>query len=400
MRRRTKRALVLVGALTILAAACGSDNSGSSSATTAAAAATTATTAASGGATTAAAGPLKKVKLQLQWVTQAQFAGYFAAKDQGFFKKFGLDVELLEGAVDIIPQTVLAQGNADFAIAWVPKALASREQGANITDIAQIFQRSGTLQISFKDKNITAATALKGKTVGNWGFGNEFELFAGMTKAGLNPGSDVKLVQQEFNMTAFLNGDIDAAQAMTYNEYAQVLEAKNPATGKLFQPSELNVIKWQDDGTGMLQDAIWADTAKLKNDTAYQDTAVKLVAASIEGWAYCRDNPEKCRDIVVAAGSKLGNSHQLWQMNEINKLIWPATNGAGMIDKAAWDQTASISQQTKNQDGATVITKPPAADAYSNDYVTKALALVKADGVDAMGAGFKPLTVTLEEGGA
>jgi NitT/TauT family transport system substrate-binding protein len=400
MRRRTKRALVLVGALTILAAACGSDNSGSSSATTAAAAATTATTAASGGATTAAAGPLKKVKLQLQWVTQAQFAGYFAAKDQGFFKKFGLDVELLEGAVDIIPQTVLAQGNADFAIAWVPKALASREQGANITDIAQIFQRSGTLQISFKDKNITAATALKGKTVGNWGFGNEFELFAGMTKAGLNPGSDVKLVQQEFNMTAFLNGDIDAAQAMTYNEYAQVLEAKNPATGKLFQPSELNVIKWQDDGTGMLQDAIWADTAKLKNDTAYQDTAVKLVAASIEGWAYCRDNPEKCRDIVVAAGSKLGNSHQLWQMNEINKLIWPATNGAGMIDKTAWDQTASISQQTKNQDGATVITKPPAADAYSNDYVTKALALVKADGVDAMGAGFKPLTVTLEEGGA
>ena len=221
-----------------------------------------------------------------------------------------------------------------------------------------------------------------------------------MTKAGLNPGSDVKLVQQEFDMTAFLNGDIDAAQAMTYNEYAQVLEAKNPATGKLYQPADLNVINWQQDGTGMLQDAIWADTAKLKSDTAYQDTAVKLIAASIEGWAYCRDNAEKCRDIVVAAGSKLGNSHQLWQMNEINKLIWPATNGAGMIDKAAWDQTVSISQQTKNQDGATVLTKAPDADAYTNDYVTKALALVKADGVDAVGAGFKPLTVTLEEGGS
>ena len=299
------------------------------------------------------------MKLQLQWVTQAQFAGYFAAKDQGFFKKYGLDVDILEGAVDIVPQTVLAQGNADFAIAWVPKALASREQGANITDIAQIFQRSGTLQISFKDKNITTAADLKGKTVGNWGFGNEFELFAGMTKAGLNPGSDVSLVQQEFNMTAFLNGDIDAAQAMTYNEYAQVLEAKNPATGKLYQPSELNVINWQQDGTGMLQDAIWADTAKLKSDTAYQDTAVKLIAASIEGWAYCRDNAEKCRDIVVAAGSKLGNSHQLWQMNEINKLIWPSTDGAGMIDKTAWDQTVSISQQTKNADGATVLTKAP-----------------------------------------
>ena len=168
----------------------------SSSATTAAAATTArgttaapATTAASGGApTTAASGALKKVKLQLQWFTQAQFAGYFAAVDQGFYKKYGLDVDILEGGVDIVPQTVLAQGNADFAIAWVPKALQSREQGADITDIAQIFQRSGTLQVSFKDKNITDAAALKGKKVGNWGFGNEFELFAGMTKAGLEPG--------------------------------------------------------------------------------------------------------------------------------------------------------------------------------------------------------------------
>src|SRR5213075_351446 len=156
---------------------------------------------AGGGSAPPSAGP-QPVKLQLQWVTQGQFAGYFAAVDQGFYKKRGLDVQILEGGVDIVPQTVLAQGNADFAIAWVPKALASREQGANITDIAQIFQRSGTLQVSFKDKNITAAPALKGKKVGNWGFGNEFELFAGMTKAGLNPGSDVSLVQQQFDMQA------------------------------------------------------------------------------------------------------------------------------------------------------------------------------------------------------
>src|SRR5436190_911835 len=395
MRRTIARGLVLAGALALVMAACGGDNSKSSSggATTTAAAGGAATTAAAGGA-------LKKVKLQLQWFTQAQFAGYLAAVDQGIYKKHGLDVEILEGGVDIVPQTVLAQGNADFAIAWVPKALASREQGANITDIAQIFQRSGTLQVSFKDKNITAAPALKGKKVGNWGFGNEFELFAGMTKAGLNPGSDVSLVQQQFDMQALLSGDIDAAQAMIYNEYAQVLEAKNPSTGKLYQPSDFNVINWEKDGTGMLQDAVWANTDKLKSDTAYQDTATKFVAASIEGWAYCRDNAEKCRDIVVAKGSKLGNSHQLWQMNEINKLIWPSPNGAGMIDKAAWDQTVKISQETKNQDGATVLTKAPAADAYSNDYVTKALDLSKTAGVDTTGASFKPVTVTLQEGGA
>ena len=402
MRTTLARGLVLAAALALTAAACGSDNSGSSSgsAATTAAAGGAATTAAGGAATTAASGPLKKVKLQLQWFTQAQFGGYFAAVDQGFYKKYGLDVDILEGAVDIVPQTVLAQGNADFAIAWVPKALQSREQGAAITDIAQIFQRSGTLQVSFKAKNITDAAALKGKKVGNWGFGNEFELFAGMTKASLDPGKDVTLVQQDFNMLSLLNGDIDAAQAMAYNEYAQVLEAKNPATGELYQPSDFNAINWEQDGVGMLQDAIWADTTKLQSDTAYQDTATKLIAASIEGWAYCRDNAEKCRDIVVAKGSKLGNSHQLWQMNEINKLVWPAPDGVGVINKAAWDQTVKIAQETKNQDGKTVLTKPPAGLAYTNDYVTKAIDLVKKDGVDVNGTSFKPITVTLEENGA
>jgi NitT/TauT family transport system substrate-binding protein len=400
MSRKVIKGLVLAGALVMVAAACGSDNKSSSASTSATTASGGAATTASGGAaTTASGGALKKVKLQLQWFTQAQFAGYFAAVDQGFYKKQGLDVDILEGGVDIVPQTVLAQGNADFAIAWVPKALASRESGANITDIAQIFQRSGTLQVSFKNKNITDAAALKGKKVGNWGFGNEFELFAGMTKAGIDPGKDVTLVQQQFDMQALLKGDIDAAQAMVYNEYAQVLEAKDPSTGKLYDPSAFNTINWQQDGTGMLQDAIWANTDKLK-DAAYQDTAVKFIAASVEGWAYCRDNAEKCRDIVVARGSKLGSSHQLWQMNEINKLVWPSPNGAGVIDQKAWDQTVTISEQTKNQDGKTVLTKAPDASAYTNDYVTKALDLVKKEGIDVTGTSFKPLTVTLQEGGA
>jgi NitT/TauT family transport system substrate-binding protein len=308
-------------------------------------------------------------------------------------------VEIVEGGVDIVPQTKLAQGEVDYAIAWVPKALASREQGAGITDVAQIYQRSGTLQVSFKDKNITKAADLKGKKVGNWGFGNEYELFAGITKAGLNPGKDVTLVQQQFDMQALLKGDIDAAQAMTYNEYAQVLEAVNPKTGKLFTPEDFNAVNWNTEGTAMLQDAIWANTEKLK-DAAYADQTVKLIQASIKGWAFCRDNPEKCRDIVVAKGSKLGKSHQLWQVNEVNKLVWPSTAGAGLIDKAAWDQTVSIAQNTKNAEGKTVLTKAPEGQAYTNEYVEKALANLKAAGVDVTGTTFKPLTVTLEKGGA
>ena len=347
----------------------------------------------------ASAGALKPVKLQLQWFTQAQFGGYFAAVDQGFYKDAGLDVTILEGGVDIVPQTVLAQGQADYAIAWVPKALASREQGAGITDVAQIFQRSGTLQVSFADKGITTAAQLEGKKVGNWGFGNEFEMFAGLTKAGVDASKDVTLVQQNFDMQALLKGDIDAAQAMIYNEYAQVLEATNPATGQLYQPSDFATIDWNDEGTAMLQDAIWANTEKLA-DAAYQEQTVKFVEASIRGWAFCRDNAEKCRDIVVAKGSKLGASHQLWQMNEINKLVWPSPDGAGVIDKAQWDQTVSVAQSAKNAQGQTVLTKAPEGEAYTNEYVEKALANLKGAGVDTTGESFQPITVKLNPGGA
>ena len=360
------------------------------------------TTPAGGGDSSSAgtSGAPTKVSLQLQWFTQGQFAGYFAAVDQGFYKEQGLDVTIKEGGVDIVPQQVLATGGADYAIAWVPKALASREQGAGITDVAQIFQRSGTYQVSFANKNIKTAADLRGKKVGNWGFGNEFELFAGMTAAGLKP-SDVTLVQQQFDMKALLSGDIDAAQAMSYNEYAQVLEAKNPATGQLYQPSDFSIVNWNDAGSAMLQDAIWANTERLASDSGYQDTTTKFIAASIKGWAYCRDNAAKCRDIVVKAGSKLGSSHQLWQVNEINKLIWPApAAGAGTIDDALWAKTVQIAKTAVNADGQTVITKDPDEGAKNSTYLQKALEILKGQGVDVVGANYKPETVQLTENGS
>jgi NitT/TauT family transport system substrate-binding protein len=346
-----------------------------------------------------APGAPQKVTLQLQWFTQGQFAGYFAAVEQGFYEKQGLDVEIKEGGVDIVPQTVLAQGQADYAIAWVPKALASREQGAGITDVAQVFQRSGTYQVSLKDKGINGVADLRGKKVGNWGFGNEFELFAAMTKAGLVPGTDNTLAQQAFDMNGLLSGDIDAAQAMIYNEYAQVLEATNPDTGQLYTPEDFNLMDWNDEGTAMLQDAIWADTTKLADPT-YQDTTVKFLTASYQGWIYCAENAEDCRDIVVASGSKLGASHQLWQMNEVNKLIWPSPDCIGMVYETAWKKTVEVAQSAKNADGVTVLTKAPDAEAYSNDYTEQALAKLDEMGLDTTGTGFEPIEVTLNAGGS
>jgi len=200
-------------------------------------------------------------------------------------------------------------------------------------------------------------------------------------------------------MNAFLAGDIDAAQAMIYNEYAQVLEATNPATGKLYQPSDFNTMNWNDVGTAMLQDAIWANTKKLQ-DKKFQDTTVKFLTASYQGWIYCAQHAQECRDDVVNAGSKLGASHQLWQVNEVNKLIWPSPQGIGMVDPAKWASTIQIAQSTKNKDGKTVLTKAPTGEAYTNDFTEKALANLKKMGLDTTGANFKPITVTLNPGGS
>ena len=344
-------------------------------------------------------GKLTKVTLQLQWVAQAQFAGYYAAVAQGYYKKEGLDVTIKEAGTTTVPIDTLAAGDADYAISWVPKVLGSIEQGTNVTDVAQIFERSGTTQISFKDKDITSPADLKGKKVGSWGYGNQWELFAGMQKAGIDTTSGIKLVQQAFDMNGFLAGDIDAAQAMTYNEYAQVLETVNPKTGELYQPSDLNVINWNDEGTAMLQDAIWANADKLASDKTYAANTTKFIKASIEGWIYARDNPQKAADIVTKAGSTLGTSHQLWMTNEVNKLLWPSTDGLGVIQKSAWAQTVKIAKGTKDDTGSTIITQDPPSTAYTNKYVDAALKQLKAEKVDVMGAGFTPLTVTLKEGG-
>jgi NitT/TauT family transport system substrate-binding protein len=343
-----------------------------------------------------------EVSLQLQWFIQAQFAGYYAAQDQGFYDDMCLDVTIVEGGVDIVPQTQLANGDVDFALAWVPKALASREAGADIVNIAQIYQRSGTLQVSFADAGITSPEDFAGKKIGNWGFGNEYEVFAALGEAGLDPATDVELVGQNFDMVALLEGEIDAAEAMTYNEYAQVLEAVNPDTGELYQPEDFNVISYEEVGVGMLQDAIWASGERLANDPEYTDIATRFVAASVQGWLYCRDNVQACADIVVAAGPTLGASHQLWQMNEVNKLIWGSTVGIGIIDELAWDRTVDIALNTPNLEGATVLTEEPSEGAYTNDIITDALMMLAEAGVPVgmQGEAYTPIEVTLNEGGA
>lgn len=332
------------------------------------------------------------VRIQLQWVTQSQFAGYYAALDQGFYAAEGLDVTILEGAVEIVPQQVVAAGDAEFGVAWVPKMLASREQGADLVNIAQIFQRSGTLQVSWADAGLTSPADWAGKRVGTWGFGNEFEVFAALRQAGIDPDdpAQVTIVQQPFDMSLLLNREIDAAQAEIYNEYAQLLEATNPETGELYQPTDFTVVDYNDVGTAMLQDHVFARAAWLA-DAQNQDTTVRFLRATFKGWIFCRDNFDACVDIVLKNGPTLGEGHMRWQLNEINALIWPSPLGLGIMDPDLYQQTVDISLAFG------VLSKAPDDSAYRTDLAQMALEGLK--GTDTSGANFQKLAIQVTPGG-
>ena len=273
----------------------------------------------------AGAATADKVTLQLKWVPQAQFAGYYAAAAKGYYKQFGLDVTLKPGGPDITPEQVVASGQAQFGIDWLPSLLATRDQGGDLVNIAQVFNKSGMTELTHKSSGITNVAQMKGKKVGVWCCGNENELFAALVKNGIDPKSSksVTIVNQPFDMTLFLQKKVDAAAAMTYNELAQVLETKNPDTGKLYTLKDLNVITMEKAGTAMLEDGIFTTGAYLK-DAKNRDVAKRFIAASLKGWAYCRNNVAACTSIVLKNGTLLGKGHQTWQMNEINKLTWPA----------------------------------------------------------------------------
>jgi len=365
-----KNMLALMVAMAFVVAACGDDGG-------------------EGGSETC--DELDDVRVQLQWVAQSQFAGYFVANDLGFYEDECLNVEILEGAVEIVPQTVLATGGAEFGLAWVPKALVSREQGADIVNIAQVFERSGTLEVSFADSGIQTPADWAGKTVGNWGFGNEYELTAAIELFDVD---DVELVGQNFDMLALLNGELDAAEAMIYNEYAQLLEAENPDTGELYQPDDFNIIDFNDVGTAMLQDAVWVNADWIAEE-GNEDIAVRFLKATFRGWIHCLDNFDECVEVVLNNGSTLGESHQAWQLNEILGLIFPAGNGIGVMNESLWDQTVEVATgQIEELQGVEI-----SGDAYRTDLAQQAVDALREDGLDVEGESYEPRDIELRLGG-
>tara|TARA_B100001059_G_scaffold222213_1_gene245933 strand:- start:1229 stop:2224 length:996 start_codon:yes stop_codon:yes gene_type:complete len=288
-----------------------------------------------GGTSAIADGHANSVSLQLQWVTQAQFAGYYVALDKGFYEAEGLDVTILAGGPDIAPPQVLAGGGADAMLNWMPSALAAREKGLPVVNIAQPFKKSGLMLTCWKDTGITKVEDFRGKTIGVWFFGNEYPFLSWMSQVGIptEGGADgVTVLKQGFNVDPLLNREADCISTMTYNEYGQVIDAG-------VNPDELVTFKYEEQGVATLEDGIYVLEGNL-NDPAFVDKMVRFVRASMEGWKYAEANAEEAAGIILdndETGAQ-NEAAQIRMMGEIAKLT-AGSNGA--LDVADFDRTVA-----------------------------------------------------------
>lgn len=287
------------------------------------------------GSTAFADGHANTVTLQLQWVTQAQFAGYYVALDKGFYEEEGLDVTVLAGGPDIAPPQVLAGGGADAMLNWMPSALAAREKGLPVVNIAQPFKTSGLMLTCWKDTGIESVADFKGKTIGVWFFGNEYPFLSWMSQEGISTdgGDDgVTVLKQGFNVDPLLNREADCISTMTYNEYGQVIDAG-------VNPDELVTFKYEEQGVATLEDGIYVLEDNL-DDPVFTDKMVRFVRASMQGWKYAEAHPEEAAGIVLdndETGAQT-EAAQVRMMGEIAKLT-AGSNGA--LDVADYERTVA-----------------------------------------------------------
>ncbi|MGB2263016.1 MAG: ABC transporter substrate-binding protein [Candidatus Puniceispirillaceae bacterium] len=304
-----------------------------------------------------------KLTLQLKWVTQAQFAGYYVAQDQGFYDAEGLDITIKPGGPDVAPAQVIAGGGADVVLDWMPSALATREKGVNLVNIAQPFKSSGMMLTCRKDTGIKSPADFKGKTLGVWFYGNEYPFLSWMSQLGLptdGSAGGVTVLKQGFNVDPILQKQADCVSTMTYNEYWQIIDAGLSA-------DELVVFKYQDQGVATLEDGIYVMEDRLK-DPAFEDQMVRFVRASMKGWKWAEENPDAAADIVLendASGAQT-EKHQRRMMGEIAKLT-AGSNGA--LDPADYECTVATLMKGGSDP---VITKAPSG-AWTHAITDKAL---------------------------
>ena len=308
--------------------------------------------------TSFAAQAQEKVTVQLKWVPQAQFAGYYVAAAKGYYKAEGLDVTIKPGGPDISPVQVIAGNNADVIVNWMPDALAAREAGVPLVNIAQVFNRSGLMLTCKKASGVTSPKDLKGKTLGVWYGGNEYPFLNWMAKLNLKPDVDIKVLKQGFNVDPLLQNQAACVSTMVYNEYWQIIDAG-------IKESDLVTFFYEDQGAASLEDGLYVMEAKLK-DPAFVARMGKFLRATFKGWNDAVKNPEEAAKIVVAndmSGSATV-AVQKRQMENVAKLITTAnTAKMGYLEPAAYTRTVKV---LMSGGSAPVIKKDPGAAAMSH----------------------------------
>ncbi len=288
---------------------------------------------------TGAAAAEDEFTIQLKWVTQAQFAGYYVALEKGFYEAHGLDVTILPGGPDIAPPQVIAAGGADVIIEWMPAALAARERGVPLVNVAQFFNRSGMMLTCRADSGVASSEDFAGQTLGVWFAGNEYPFLSWMSQLGLSTSGadpDVTVLRQGFNVDPLLQQQAACISTMIYNEYWQVVDAGIPE-------DELVTFFYEDEGVATLEDGLYATTEQLE-DPEYVDRLARFIAASAEGWAYAIENVDEAAEIIVEydpAGAATFEVQQR-QMENIATLITAEPDQLGWLDPAAFDRTVDV----------------------------------------------------------
>jgi NitT/TauT family transport system substrate-binding protein len=300
----------------------------------------------------------EKVTVQLKWVPQAQFAGYYMAAAKGYYKAEGLDVTIKPGGPDISPVQVIAGNQADVVVNWMPDALAAREAGVPLVNIAQVFNQSGLMLTCKKASGVSAPKDLKGKTLGVWYGGNEYPFLNWMSKLGLKPDTDIKILKQGFNVDPLLQNQAACISTMIYNEYWQVVDAG-------VKESDLITFFYEKEGVASLEDGLYVMEAKLK-DPAFVARMGKFLKATLKGWNDAVKDPEGAAKAVVAADMS-GSSNmkvQKRQMENVAKLITNAgTPKIGYLEPAAYERTVKVLLAGGS---SPVIKKDPGKAGYSH----------------------------------
>ena len=276
--------------------------------------------------------PQPPLRVQLRWLPQAQFAGFYVAQDRDFFQREDLSVSLEPGGPSVNGLRRLQDDEVDVTVAWTSDALDMRRQGADLVNVAQLLQRPGTMLVCSATSGVRQAADLEGKRVGTWFLGDEFDVGHWLQRYGLGLDA-VRLIEQKPAARDLLADKVDCATAMSYNEFQTILQA-----GAL--QSDLFTVRFAQENSGFLEDGLYVRASDLK-DPLKRDRLARLLRSLAAGWRYAARHPEEAVAITERYMDSSNTVHQKAMLREILQLM-DLDEGYGLLDPASFRRSVAI----------------------------------------------------------